>query len=880
LALVAAAAIAILRATAAPREPGPAPAPAARPTRDPFARSEQVAIARDPDPEGGLALAGLVVGPDGTPAGGAAIVINSAPPREVTADDRGGFAIAGLAPRDYEVMATRGRDVAGPVHVRLTAASEPVVLELRPGATLAVTVVRARSGQPAAGATVQLRGALPRTATTDASGQAQLVALPLGAQRVVAWGAGLGRAEAPVFFGDDGRAEAVRLALTDGARVGGVVLGPSGAPAAGARVSIESAAEPWWRAPDPADVAITDAAGRFALAPVPLGGYRVRADHADLAPATSPLLTITADRDDVALQLRPGLRLAGRVVDASGAPAAGARVRLTAAAAAGEAREVAADALGGFTFGGLAPGRVELAAAGDGATSALTPVELPRAGSAELVITLGDTAALAGVVVDERGEPVAGAAVSAWPDAGASAWWILVGMHRERSAADGTFQLRGLARHATYAVSADRPEAIARGLGMRGPPVRARPGERPLRLVVATPGRVEGKVAFDDGSHPALFTVRLTGSSRQPRPFADPGGRFAIPDVPPGEYSLAVEGPGFEAFHYEGIRVVAGSITDLGTVPARPGRRIEGRVVDGRGAPVGGARVGIGHALIGTGRGDEEPGAFAGRARTAETAPDGTFAIAGVGRGTVTVIAAHPAAGRSAPIELPAAAGATQHVELVLAAQGAVAGRIVGDLATASGAMVTAQSTTAPMMVQMARAGADGQFRFDALAADRYAVSIGAGTPLTGMRFTGRVVAVQAGQTTQLELSPAAGTATLVVTAELPAGASHLVMVFTTRGELGARSASEVLRAVTSGAVPGARAGDIEWAWAASPAGQPVAVRQLVPGHYTACAVGLAVPRGSLPDLASLLRETDLAATCRAVDVPAAGASVTVAIAP
>ncbi|MEO8548936.1 MAG: carboxypeptidase-like regulatory domain-containing protein, partial [Kofleriaceae bacterium] len=241
-------------------------------------------------------------------------------------------------------------------------------------------------------------------------------------------------------------------------------------------------------------------------------------------------------------------------------------------------------------------------------------------------------------------------------------------------------------------------------------------------------------------------------------------------------------------------------------------------------------------------------------------------------RGNVTVIASHPVAGSSVPVELAETQDSTQHVQLVVLAQGSIAGTVTAHGAPAPNTMVTAQSTTAPTVLQMVRTGTDGRYSFDRVAADTYAVSVGLGAPMTGMLFIGRTVPVKAGEAVTAELVPGTGPGSVAVTPTLASGGSKIIMVFTSRGEITATNASEVLHAVT-------HQGEILWAWNVTRSGTASVISGLPAGHYTSCAVPFAVTSGALPDLASLMRETDLPARCQGYEVGSGQAVVAIAIA-
>ncbi|MBI4602549.1 MAG: carboxypeptidase regulatory-like domain-containing protein [Planctomycetes bacterium] len=128
----------------------------------------------------------------------------------------------------------------------------------------------------------------------------------------------------------------VDLRLGPGDTIAGVVLAPDGKPQAGAAVEAYVEEEEGFQrfgflfgpgqGDDPADRAATSDDGTFLLAVSP-GRYRVSAS----APGTTPetVRGVESGTQDLEILLGPGHGIAGRVVDESGAPVAGARVSLT-----------------------------------------------------------------------------------------------------------------------------------------------------------------------------------------------------------------------------------------------------------------------------------------------------------------------------------------------------------------------------------------------------------------------------------------------------------------------------------------------------------------------------------------------------------------------
>ena len=185
----------------------------------------------DDDPIGTLRLEGQVLGPNDQPAGGATVVLGSNPPRTTTTEADGSFAFDKLVGRPYMLIARASIGVAGPVTARLTAKSEPIVLRLRGGATLAVTVI-GTDGKPIETATVELRGNDIQQAQA-VHGNAAFVPVVPGMYEIVAWAPGMAHATQRMRVVGDAKA---RVMLASGAPVSGRVVDEGGAPIANARV--------------------------------------------------------------------------------------------------------------------------------------------------------------------------------------------------------------------------------------------------------------------------------------------------------------------------------------------------------------------------------------------------------------------------------------------------------------------------------------------------------------------------------------------------------------------------------------------------------------------------------------------------------------------
>jgi protocatechuate 3,4-dioxygenase beta subunit len=287
-------------------------------------------VSVDDDPEGQLRLEGQVIDADEQPVEGATVVVSSNPPRRVQTEKDGSFTIDKLIGRSYSVTARKGGEYAEGVSVRLTAKTEPVILRLRKGGELEITVVEAGSKTPLSGATVELRGLLEVTAQTDGSGKAKLEGVAPGWHAVRATKEGYAPS-ATVFDTEGG--EGVHkhtITLARGGAVVGKVVGPDGAPVAGATVVPVDASQMFAWSDEQRDGVKSDAAGKFTIPALPAGTYRFEGQHKDYARGTSGQVRLDgkSEKADVVVTLGASGRVAGAVLDLTGKPVPGATVRV------------------------------------------------------------------------------------------------------------------------------------------------------------------------------------------------------------------------------------------------------------------------------------------------------------------------------------------------------------------------------------------------------------------------------------------------------------------------------------------------------------------------------------------------------------------------
>ncbi len=277
----------------------------------------------DDDPKGDLRLEGQVIDAEDKPVGGATVVLSANPPQTFVTEEDGGFHFDALVGRPYTLIARGPKGVAGPITARLTKKSDPVIMKLRPGAQLTVTVTA--NGKPI-DATVELRGDDQQKLEAK-SGTAVFSPVVPGGYQLAAWAPGMARSFQWVQV--NGNADA-KISLTPGAPVSGRVVDDKGEGVVGARVRFSGASDWSQQGSDRLDAAITVADGKFELPPLPAGSFRFIASHEDHAPGTSELITLDGKNPytTVTIQMSAGAVVRGKVVDASGKGLASARVRV------------------------------------------------------------------------------------------------------------------------------------------------------------------------------------------------------------------------------------------------------------------------------------------------------------------------------------------------------------------------------------------------------------------------------------------------------------------------------------------------------------------------------------------------------------------------
>jgi hypothetical protein len=469
-----------------------------------------------------------------------------------------------------------------------------------------VVVTWARDGSPARDVPVEVTSAdaepfpFTRARHTDGDGLAHFEGLAAGEQRIDSLLGGWEGVEL-----SRGETRTVALAIPRGVDVDCSVIDNLGQPVPRAEI--------WFgygRSPGTI-LGMTDVRGHLLVRDV--GRSRALAASATgFAPsAQRPVRGNPGDRIALTLTLGgPGAALQGTVRDETGSPIAGAELQVdtkyyqqvtlpdgTRADGPPEVRLIA-DSNGRFAAEGLAPVKLELSVRAVGFAPRETELAFVPGETTHAEVILLSEAHVTGTVRDAAGAPVAGAAIT-----GAANFFHFTG-GETRSAADGTFTLRGMARgecklgaHHEVRGRAQTTLVIpADGIARWDPVLTA--GESLAGRVLDEGDRpLEGwHVAAAERSEPGLWLNE---------DYADASGAFELVDCPRKPFVLAVRSPAepfgdpivlFDAFR-PGDQELVIHVPDADV----PSATVTGQMVSADGNPLVQPRVGCVSELSGFG---------------------------------------------------------------------------------------------------------------------------------------------------------------------------------------------------------------------------------------------------------------------------------------
>lgn len=813
----------------------------------------------DDDPVGSIVLEGQVIDEEGRPVAGALVHLASAPSRETTSAEDGSFTFKDLVPRRYALFARSPDRVGGPMMVGLTESSDPVILIVRAGGGLEVSVVRS-DDSPIAGATVTLGASTEVNAQTNAEGIAILRNLPSGQRIVYANAPGFSRTQSLVNVPSSQVLGKQRLVLVPGVAVSGVVEDHQGKPVADARVIAQEVGS-FLATEDPRTDGIrTDKDGRFTLSAVKSGHVQLVAWHEEHAPSTSAMFQVSdSPIDDARVVMKQGALLSGVVTDAVGETVPWVSVRVIGNSV---NRQVIADDDGVFSLRGLPRESLTLHAFSELASSEGLEVDLQdKSRAVELRLILNIEGILAGIVVDESGEPVAETQVTATPDfwEGGDIKQLRVrGAVTATTAGDGSFTIGGLP-DSKYRVRASRDEGRFGGGWGQGVP--AQTGDRNLRVVLATPGSITGTVVASDGSTPGIATASIGWGAGVPAM----DGEFRLNDVVPGTYEVAIKGPGFADTFVAKVEVKAGTDVDLGNISVVKGRAVFGRITDASGQAVSNAEVVLARQLLSDGK-NLTPKDLGGALDTSlglrrtRSDDDGSYRLDGIGVGEWTLAADHPETGRSLGVKVVSQADDAE-INLQLQAVASLRGTVSLNGKPQPDVQVLIASTKGGAHIVVVKSDANGEFFAERVAIGPHKVSAMLGA-MGGSSMAATTLDVQEKKDNEVKLNVEEGSVTLNITVNGEAGVTiDASQIFLFEGAASIKTGSELNELFLNSA----SSAKMAFAFADGKA----AFEKVLPGRYSVCVIPI---NGDMndPSFATKLQRnvSKLAVYCHQTDVP------------
>lgn len=467
---------------------------------------------------------------------------------------------------------------------------------LKPAASIVGHVVNTEGG-PVAAAELSLVDVMAnnlktQTATSGEDGRFEFTSVPLGLYNLEALAAGYAPAlvEKVGIGGSD-----VKLVMTQGGRITGIVRQATNrtpAPDVAVRVVADAFRDLELKAS-------SDPKGEFVLDHVPAGVLLLSSGASSLAFAPpETMVKVAADESaHVELLVDSGASISGRVYDSTtDEPVAGALVQATP----GGNRTYRwlsklTDADGRYEIGGLTPGPIDVSLArlprlyGTSVSGAMEQVDLQPGETIEGIdFTVSSGQKLCGVVVNEKDEPVAGAAVSLGdPNSG-------LGFEDTISETDGAFCFINVALPSE---GSDAPVLEANYRGARSEPLAVNDTAATVRLKLLTVAKgVIAGVVVDGNGQPVLASLGLRHpyiDTKFDRRLlrTDPDGYFLFQDLSAGDFEIWATpdnasgfNPGKKLAH--SLSLAAGQrVTDLRIVLTNVGA-VTGVLKDAKGVPL------------------------------------------------------------------------------------------------------------------------------------------------------------------------------------------------------------------------------------------------------------------------------------------------------
>jgi len=492
------------------------------------------------------------------------------------------------------------------------------------------------------------------------------------------------------------------------------------------------------------------AGGNFEMRAIPADAdYRLSIESEAFAYAEDLIEKLRAgETRKLELALEPGGTLRGFVHQPDGKPCAGADV---VTAREGDwfgvddkqVRRAKSDSEGGFELPHVPAGKLKLRANAAGFLPS-EPQELELAAgrvTEGVLVVLRMGQSVAGRVSYVDGKPAAGATVELSFDrsqaAGLGAMNAREGAQGKATAdAEGHFSIGGLGNGPfTLRGSAMPPgTSLAPNQKQEDVELRARadgvtPGTLDLQLVLREGAALQGRVV--DGAQQPVRKFKLTlqhegkgplaalGQDSEERSLDDPAGRFKVGGLAEGTWKLWITAENFANSDATSVSVPQAPDAPELVVTLLPCSSASGRVVSAHGEPVGGAKV----TLDAGGPAWQRAISGAPPDPESESDADGSFRLAGLKPGKVTLVASAEGHARSLPQPLELAAGSeTKDVVLTLREGGSISGEVYDEQGKPIAGMFVQLTEMALFDIHFENTDGEGRFKSEHLQAGTYQV--------------------------------------------------------------------------------------------------------------------------------------------------------------
>lgn len=445
-------------------------------------------------------------------------------------------------------------------------------------------------------------------AVTDGEGRFRIEALEAGTLSLVVSARQYRTRRLEGFRMPDEDVDSLEIVLDRGARLEGRVVDSEGEPVVRARLEARLQSREGFGDPDSQPVTVSGEDGSYALQGLETTSYSIVVESPTHG-RTDAVATIFPGTNRLDIVFERGAEVSGRAVDDAGAPVAGAAILLQAVPS-GRGFDTVSAADGTFRFPAVREGLFRLTGKARGFADAAAPREIEIGGQPlgglELRFSRGVT--LTGRILGLSPAELRNAWVQAYRIDGEG----LSSSGEGTAGAEGRYSIAGLTPGEWEVVANLSSGRSARGTLNLAPGVRDPVLDLEFPKGVTLTGRV--LLNGEPWSGAQIFANQVDGDeSGSGMATTAYDGRFTLPNLPPGRYSLVVSSPG--GLGYNQAVDVAGN-RDL-TIDIVTGR-LSGRVVSAPGGdPVPGALVSLegadpelGSTFLGPSVRTEEGGTF------------------------------------------------------------------------------------------------------------------------------------------------------------------------------------------------------------------------------------------------------------------------------